>query len=163
MAVLIFDMAVVLILSAAVLTAYQWPFATGLFPLTIGIPALLVSAGQLGRDLFVMLRGPTEKDRAADEHIHDIAVDRSVPIRIAVRRAGIFFAWIAGLFALILLIGFKVAIPLFMLAYLKLSSRAGWTLTLLLIAVVLALMLGVFDRLLHIPWPDSLVPLPPWL
>jgi len=154
-AVLLFDAFFVILIAAAVLTAWEWPFATGLFPLTIGIPVLTVAVGQLVKDWFDETAGKSEA--APGTRIRDIEVDRSIPIgRVAVR-AGSFYACALGFFALILLVGFKLAVPVFMVAYMQLWARAKWFVTLVLAALMSALVVGVFDNILHISWPDSLL------
>ncbi|NIO10942.1 MAG: hypothetical protein GTO40_24215, partial [Deltaproteobacteria bacterium] len=84
------------------------------------------------------------------EEVLDISVDRSVPAADVARRAGGFFGSALALFAMILLVGFRVAIPIFLVVYLQFFSRAKWYVTLFATALVLALMLGVFDRLMNV-------------
>ncbi len=152
---LLFDAFFLVLLAAAVATAWQWPFATGLFPLTIAIPVLLVALGQFVRDAV--------RDHAADEdgkrreRIRDIEVDRSVPARVAAQRAGAFYLCALAFLASILLIGFNLSVPLFMTLYLRLFSRAGWILTVILTGLLTGLVLGLFDAILHVPWPEHLL------
>ena len=136
-------------------TAWQWPFATGLFPLTIAIPVLLVAATQFAKDAF--LKGGADEDGEPRERIRDIEVDRSVPARLVVQRAGTFYLCAVGFLAAILLIGFKLSVPLFMVFYFRRVSRAGWIVTLILTGLVTGLVLGVFDAVLHVAWPDNLL------
>ncbi|MFQ5852588.1 MAG: tripartite tricarboxylate transporter TctB family protein [Candidatus Binatia bacterium] len=157
LASIVFDLIVVGILTGAVLSAWEWPFATRLFPLTIGIPVLTVALAQLLREVYLVVRGNIKEGKYREEHIHDIPVDRSVPTALMAARAGGFFGWAAGLFILVLLIGFKVAVPVFLIAFLKYYSRASWPLTIVLVASVLALLLGLFDQVLHVPWPKGVM------
>ena len=60
-----------------------------------------------------------------------------------------------GFFAAIALLGFPVAVPLFLLLYLRLQGGEGWVLSLLLTAGVFAAFYGLFDRLLHLPFPQG--------
>lgn len=153
---ILFDLFMTGGLTAAVLTAMAWPFGTRLFPLTVGIPALAACLIQLAGDLRRALGQPAASESEVEEHIHDIAVDRSIPTRVAVARAAGFLGWIAGFFALVLTVGFKTAIPVFLVVYLRLCASLSWWLTLLWIAILMGLVLGVFDRMLHVPWPESL-------
>ena len=150
---LLFDAFFLALLAGAVVTAWQWPFATGLFPLTIAIPVLLVAAAQFARDAF--FKG--DEDGEPRERIRDIEVDRSVPAHLVVQRAGTFYLCALGFLAAILLIGFKLSVPLFMLFYCRRFSRAGWIVTLILTGLSSALVLGVFDAVLHVAWPDNLL------
>ncbi len=152
---LLFDAFFLVLLAAAVVTAWQWPFATSLFPLTIAIPVLLVAAAQFAKDAF--FRGAADEDGEPRERIRDIEVDRSVPVHLVVRRAGTFYLCALGFLAVILLIGFKLSVPLFMLFYFRRFSRAGWAVTLILTGLLTGLVLGLFDAVLHVAWPDNLL------
>ena len=150
---LLFDAFFVVLLAGAVVTAWQWPFATGLFPLTIAIPVLAVAVAQLARDAFFKGEGDDEPR----ERIRDIEVDRSVPTHLVVQRAGTFYLCALGFLAAILLIGFKLSVPLFMVFYFRRFSRAGWIVTLILTGLLTGLVLGLFDAILHVGWPDNLL------
>ena len=152
---LLFDAFFLVLLAAAVATAWQWPFATGLFPLTVAVPVLVAALAQLVKDAF--LKGDADEGGQRRERIRDLEVDRSVPPSLVARRAGGFYLCALGFLASILLIGFKPSVPLFLAVYLSLISRAGWIVTLLLTGLLTTLVLGVFDAILHVPWPDSLL------
>ena len=152
---LLFDAFFVVLLAAAVATAWHWPFATRLFPLTIAIPVLLVAAAQLTKDAF--FKGDADEDGEPRERIRDIEVDRTVPTHLVVQRAGTFYLCALGFLAAILLIGFKLSVPLFMVIYFRRFSRAGWTVTLILTGLLTGLVLGLFDAVLHVAWPDNLL------
>ncbi|MCY4487304.1 MAG: tripartite tricarboxylate transporter TctB family protein [Deltaproteobacteria bacterium] len=152
---LLFDGFFLVLLAAAVATAWQWPFATGLFPLTIAIPVSLVAAAQFAKDAF--FQGGQNEDSGQRERIRDIEVDRSVPARLVVQRAGTFYLCALGFLAAILLIGFKLSVPLFMVFYFRRFSRAGWPVTLILTGLLTGLVLGLFDAILHVGWPDNLL------
>ena len=154
---LLFDAFFVVLLAAAVATAWQWPFATGLFPLTIAIPVLAVAAGQFAKDAFFKGDGNGDGGGEPRERIRDIEVDRSVPTPIVIQRAGAFYLCALGFLAAILLIGFKLSVPLFMVFYFRRFSRAGWIVTLVLTGLLTGLVLGLFDAILHVGWPDSLL------
>ena len=152
---LLFDAFFLVLLAAAVATAWKWPFATKLFPLTIAIPVLLVAAAQFAKDAF--FNRDADENNEPRERIRDIEVDRSVPAHLVVQRAGTFYLCALGFFTAILLIGFKLSVPLFMVFYFRRFSRAGWTVTLILTGLLTGLVLGLFDAVLHVAWPDSLL------
>ncbi len=152
---LLFDAFFVVLLAGAVATAWQWPFATGLFPLTIAVPVLVVAAAQLARDAF--LKGDEDGGSEPRERIRDIEVDRSVPMHLVVQRAGTFYLCALGFLAGILLVGFKLSVPLFMVFYFRRFSRAGCIVTLILTGLLTGLVLGLFDAVLHVGWPDNLL------
>ncbi len=157
LAPLLFDLIVVAILSGAAYTAAQWPFAKKLFPLTIAIQVLFIALGQLTADLRSLTRHDAGDSARPEERIIDIKVDRDIPVEVVVKRAAAFFGAMIGLFLLTLLIGLKVSVPIFLFGYLKFFSRASWPLTLILVALFLVLVFGLFDRLLNVPWNEGLL------
>lgn len=64
--------------------------------------------------------------------------------------------WIVGFYFLILLVGFPVAVPLFVLAYAK-AYRASWSLAGCLSLIAWGFVYGVFEKILHVPWPTPLL------
>jgi hypothetical protein len=72
------------------------------------------------------------------------------------RTAGVFawtFGWLAGIW----LFGFTVGAPLCTFVQLKLGEREKWPLSLSLTATAWAFIYGVFNRLLHVPFPAGKV------
>ena len=63
------------------------------------------------------------------------------------------WGWILGFYAAIRLIGFPTAVPLFVFSYAK-TYGAGWFLSCLLAGSAWALIYGVFEHVLHVPWPE---------
>jgi hypothetical protein len=127
-----------------VITAWSWPWKAALFPLAIGIPLLVLSAVEAAW----LVWGSTE--RAA---VQEFAPAEDVPEREALRRSAVAAAWILGFFAAILLFGFPLAVPLFVFLYLKLQADESWTLSVVATAATWGFFYGLFDRLLHLPFP----------
>lgn len=73
------------------------------------------------------------------------------------RRIGVAVAWMLGFFAAIALLGFPIAVPLFLFLYLKLQGGEGWLLSIVITAVAWGAFYGLFDRLLHLPFPAGWV------
>ena len=63
------------------------------------------------------------------------------------------WGWILGFYAAIRIIGFPTAVPLFVFGYAK-TYGAGWLLASLLAAAAWAFIYGVFEHILHVPWPE---------
>ena len=141
-------LAVMLVAAWAVLSALEWPWKPALFPLAIGVPLFCLAAGET---LWSVLR-PHEHVQAKD-----FQMSAGIVPSLARRRTAAAMGWIAGFFAAIVLLGFPLAVPLFMVLYLKLQGREGWIVSLALTAVVWALFYGLFDRLLHLPFPAGWV------
>lgn len=66
------------------------------------------------------------------------------------------WGWLLGFYAAIRIIGFPTAVPLFVFGYAK-TYGAGWLLSSFLAAAAWALIYGVFEHILHVPWPEPLL------
>ena len=62
-----------------------------------------------------------------------------------------------GFFAAIVLLGLLAAVPLFLFLYLKVQAREGWAMSIGLTAGVFAAFYGLFDALLHLPFPAGVL------
>ena len=134
----------------AVLSASSWPFKAALFPLAMGIPLVVLALVQLILDL----RGKAE---AADGPAMDLAPSADVALGLARRRTIAIFAWMAAFIVVVLLVGFPMAVPLFMFSYLMLHSSAGWWRSLALTALAWGFFHGLFERLLRFPFGAGLI------
>lgn len=141
---------VVVVFGLGLYTAKDWTFQAGLFPLAIGIPALILALCQLVKDTVRGREGAQPEDLAS---LADLPVDRDVPFPEVVRRAGRAFAWIFGLAFAIWAFSFTIAVPLFTVLYLYFQARERWW-----VVAVMTLCLGLFqyvlfDRIIHTNWP----------
>jgi hypothetical protein len=127
----------------AVAAAWSWPWKASLFPLVIGIPVFCLAAVEV---LWVLL-GRTERGEAKD-----FQVSRELPEKEVLKRSAGASGWILGFFAAIVLLGFPLAVPLFVFLYLKLQAKEGWLFSAVFTAAVWAFFYGLFDRLLHLPF-----------
>ena len=81
----------------------------------------------------------------------------------------IFFTMLIAMIVAMLAIGQKFAIPLFALVYLLSWGKIGWTRALIYAAGCYVVLIGFYDRLLHLFWHPSLLyewlpaVLPAWL
>jgi hypothetical protein len=117
----------------AVLTALKWPPKAALFPLTMGIPLLVLAVAQT----VVEFREPSVAEPLG--------------------RGFAVFAWMAAFIALVLLVGFPAAVPIFVLSYLMTESRERWWLALVLAAGAWGFFHLLFERLLHFPFEPGLI------
>jgi hypothetical protein len=141
---LILAVAIMACAAWAIYAAIGWPFKAKLFPMAIAITVLGLAAAEVAWALL----GSQTAERATD-----FQISQEVPREIAVRRTVTVIAWIAGFFALIALIGFPWAVPLFVFLYLKVQGRESWGLALGFSALVWGFFHGLFVRLLNLPFP----------
>ena len=118
----------------AVLTALKWPPKAALFPLTMGIPLLVLCVAQT----VVELRDPTVAEPLG-------------------RRGLAVFAWMGVFIALVLLAGFPVAVPIFVFSYLMTESRERWWLAIAAALAAWGFFHLLFERLLHFPFEPGLI------
>ena len=137
---------VMLVAGYGIVEAWAWPTKAKLFPLVIGIPLFCLAAAEA---LWSLL-GKAAPEGEAREFQLSIGKDTA-------RRTAVAIAWILAFFAAVLLLGFPIAVPLFVLAYLRLQGRERWTLSIVMTLAVWAVFYGLFDRLLHLPFPAGWV------
>jgi len=132
---------VMLVAGYAVFAATAWPWKAALFPLAIGVPLFCLATAELLWALF----GTGEVG----------AIDGDPALDGATRRMLAAAGWMLGFLAAIVLLGFPIAVPLFLLLYLKLQGGEGWGLSIVITAVVWGVFYGLFDALLHLPFPSG--------
>lgn len=143
----VMDFCIMLIGGGVVITSLQWPFKTALFPIVVGIPVLIFAA----IDLCINLFGKnTEKDAGID-----FKLSKGSDEKLQTRRTLAIFAWIIGLFLLVLLVGFPIAVPLFLFLFLKIYGKEGWIITIISTAIAWGVFYALFVRLLNVPFADG--------
>ncbi len=143
-------LAMLAILTAFVVTASFYPAGARFMPFVVGIPAVGLCLLQLLLDL--RARGtPDVKAPPAlpvsgpgAEALAAIEPEPELPARETVRREIVMWVFIMTFMGGILLFGFWIAIPAFLVSFLRLQARASWRLTLSLsLAATVILYLAV--------------------
>ena len=129
-----------------VIAATAWPWKAALFPLVIGVPLFCLAAAEA---LWTLFGSAAPEAQVMD---FQLAIGNETA-----RRTAVAIGWMLGLFAAIVLLGFPIAVPLFMVLYLKVQGREGWTLTIAMTLAVWAVFYGLFVYLLHLPFPGGWV------
>lgn len=127
-----------------------------LFPVVIGSSALALCAIQLFLDLFA----PKKEGPVDPVELMDLPVDRDVPPREVAIRASKIFAWILGLFVGSYVIGFLIAVPMFVFLYIAVRSRPSWWITMAITVLIIGVVVGIFHYVIHVPWPRPLIEWP---
>jgi small-conductance mechanosensitive channel len=140
---LIFTLVVVAFFAWTLWEAREWWFRARLFPWAIGFAGLALALLQLRTDIASLVRS-----RRADS---EEKINRESAL--ARRRTLTVTAWILGCFAAIWLLGFSIAVPLTILLYLKGGAREPWPISIALAFVGWLSFHGLFDYLLHVPFP----------
>lgn len=132
---------VMLLAGYGIFAATAWPWKAALFPLAIGIPLFCLAAVEA---LWTLL-GRAEPRKNEMEVALTTEADAQRRILVAV-------AWMLGFLAAVVLLGFPIAVPLFLFLYLKLEGGEGWLLSIVVTLAVTAVFYGLFDALLHLPF-----------
>ncbi len=148
----IFSGALVLFFAFFVWQAKDWPPVVRLFPWAIGIPMLVVSMALLIGEL---RRAPERKP--AEQAPVDFRFTHEPDAALARQKTLTTFAWIFATLAAIWLFGFIIALPLVVFLYTKFQSREPWALSLALAGVCWIMLVGLFERVLHLPFPEGIV------
>lgn len=146
---LVLSLAIMAVSAYAALSALVWPLKTALFPLVISIPLFVLGAIETFLNWRSGPRFAVTKDFQRPP--------AEVPASAAGRRALVAAGWILGFFFVIGLVGFLVAVPIFLLAYLRLQARESWIFSIVFTAVVWGAFYGLFDYLLHLPFGSGLL------
>jgi hypothetical protein len=153
----LFALAVLLLVAAGLATTAPWPQSARLFPWVILVPTLGLCVAQLALSL-LRPRGPAVRMRPG--HVMDLASDDNLPDAVVAARVFRLSLWIGGFVLAIWLLGLVIAVPLFVFAYITIDARERPWLALLCAALMFALLCGVFETLLHVPWPRPVIVAP---
>jgi hypothetical protein len=146
----LFSIFLILVAGYAALSASHWSFKTGFFPLAVSIPLLVLVI------LNLVLEFVSGTEKASGPAV-DAEFTTDVAPEVTRRRVIETFSWIAGFIVLVFLLGFPVAVPLFLFAYLAIQSQVGWLLSLSLTAMTWGFFYFLFQRLLHLQFEAGMI------
>ena len=142
----IFDFAIMIIFGCALLVSRNFSFRAGLFPWAVGIPVFVLANAQFVADFRLRRWSGAPVDHAGE-------IEPEIPRTVVRRRTAEIFSWLVGLFVGIWLLGFPIGGPLCTFIQLKFGYREKWPITLMLTGFTWILIYGLFDRILHVPFP----------
>ena len=144
--------------------AVTWNPLARIVPLIVGTGAILFCSLALMTEV---LKKGTIKTASLGEKameqvqqkIHmDIASTVShLPAATLLARSAIFFGWLVGFLVSMATIGLIPTVPLFVIAFMRLEAREPWRIVLPYALVMAVFIYYLFDQLLAIPWPPSLL------
>ena len=136
-----------------VLGALDWGFRAKIFPMAIGIPAIGLGILQLVFDI-TEATGRREEKKG---HTADLEFEKDVDPVTARNRALATIAWIVAFLVAIELLGIYVSSVLFVFLYLKVQARERWVISVVMTLGSGFFIYGLFDRLLHVPFPPGVL------
>ena len=152
-----FTLAVIAFIIAAIALSSEWPAVAKPVPLTACYMALTAAVLNLISELFgkeqsAATRGNVDGGVAV-RHNPDLDIEPAA----ARFQATLYFAWLALFLLAIWVIGFVPAIAVFVFAYMCLGFREPPLQSLGFAAGTALLAWGLFDQLLAVHWPSSLI------
>ena len=76
-------------------------------------------------------------------------------MEVARRRTLLAAGWIVAFLVSIVLLGFPIAVPLLVFVYVKFQGKESWLFSIVFTAAVWGFFYGLFDLLLHLPFPEG--------
>jgi hypothetical protein len=152
-------------LFAVMLTeAVAWNPLARIIPLIVGSGAIVFCALALMNEIFK--RGTVKKESLDEiaraqvqQKIHmDIKSNIShLPVKTLLLRGSVFFGWMVAFLISMALIGLIPTVPLFVIMFMRIEGREPWRIVLPMAAFMCVFIYGLFDQLLAIPWPPSVL------
>jgi hypothetical protein len=142
---LLFTLFIGVVMAAALWFARDWPIRASIGVLVLGSIGVVLAIWQFALDAGKSA-APVERSQF------------EMPIAESENKWGNveIWSWIVGFYLLIVTIGFPIAVPLFVLVYSKFYG-ARWQLAAMLSAIAWSFVYGVFEKILHVPWPTPLL------
>lgn len=127
------------------LRAIQWPVDAAMFPLAIGSSGILLASLSLYQDARSVNRmrklgDPTDRWKSLKQKFAEFPDVAS------------FYIWLLGLLGASIIIGQRIAFPLFILVYLRVSAKSSWILALTYAATGWVFLELMFDWVVHVTW-----------
>ena len=143
----LFSLFIFLVLALAVWVAYPWPLRASIVVLSLGGVGIVLAFIQLVLDF-----KPSQPPKASQ------GISFDTPQLESTSRWGNLeiWSWILGFYAAIHLIGFLTAVPIFVFCYSKIYG-ARWPVSLALSLFCWGFVYGIFEQLMHVPWPKAIL------
>jgi hypothetical protein len=143
----------ILVFSYGAYEAIEFPFANRFFPLLVSGIGLVLCLIQLYLDLKKSSKILKEE---LDDYV-DIASNFSFPASVVRKRAVRFLSWYVSLLLGIWILGFKIAVPLFFIGFLRIDGKVRWPVTIILTSVSIYTIFFHFENLLGVYWPEPIL------
>jgi hypothetical protein len=165
------------IIASMVWQARNWDARASLFPLAIGIPALVIAILQLGFAART-LRAPAASAPspaparssvgASDSVIADggehvsgvdslLVVEDDIPPSVVRRRTLEMVSWILAIAAGIVLLGFELGSATLSLVFLRVRAHESWRTSVIIAVTTYLFFYVIFDRAVGIPFPNGAI------
>ena len=154
-----FTLSLIVVIVVAIVLSLDWPAAAKPVPMTACYMALTAAGLNLINELFGQEKTAAAFDGGVDGGVHVAGGDTNFGMTSAQvrRQATLYFGWLAVFMVLVALVGFLPAIAIFVFAYMCFGFGEPPVSCALYAAGTTLLCWGLFDRLLAVAWPHSLL------
>jgi len=160
-----FYLGIIAMLALMLAASLSWNFSARIVPTIVATASLALAVLSAAHAVFMRPLGESELDigswarHRAGAGIHmDLASDTAgLAAREILLRGSAFFGWILGFMLSMAVIGIIPTVPLFVIGYMRLENREPWRLVLPQAIVLTGFIYYVFDLLLHLAWPETLL------
>lgn len=143
----LFTVFMALVFAGAIISARNWPLRASILIFVLGggvaLPLIIVQ-------LFLELRPATAKLSQGS--------GMDVPLFEGGKRSRDLktWGWLIGLLGATWLIGFMLAVPIFVFSF-SILYGARWYISVFLAALAFGLLYGIFDIVVHVSWPEPFI------
>ena len=145
---------IIVALGFGIITALRWPLRASILVLTIGGGCWVLAVIQLFKEL--------QPQHKAESSGMDVELTEEQKLEKNPLQALDIWIWLAACIAGIFFFGLYIAISLWSFLY---AFRHGsrWWMALIIAVICWGFMWGLFDQVVHMPFPEAYLPLPEWL
>jgi TctA family transporter len=160
----LFPVFLLCLFTTMMMQAAGWDFDAKIVPMIVGGGAILFCSLTLMNEIFqrpIATASGLEARAKAEiaQRVHmDIGSNIShLPLRTIIVRALSFFGWMLLFLCSMALIGLIPTVPLFIVAFMRVEGHEPWRIVLPMAAIMVVFIYGLFDQLLAIQWPPTVL------
>ncbi len=170
----LFTIFMIALIGAMVIAALRWDFSAKIVPLVVGSVALLAAgtslfndmcrkpeaaAGSLADQAIQEVEQQLAQTAKPDEKIHmDLSSDTAhLPTHTIIKRAARFFSYLIVFMAVMAVFGLIPTVAVFVVFFMRFENNERWSLVIPYTVILLVSISFVFDYVMSIPWPPTLI------
>jgi hypothetical protein len=139
-------------LLSVLLAEKPWPWRSAVFPVMVAATCILLAVVEAA-----VANIPALRRRYAPSAVLDLGLTTDLSDGEVKWRSNAAIAWMLFLFAGVVVVGFHVIVPVFILVYLRWVAQANWSACLTYAAITWVVIFVFFDRMMEVRWPSPLI------
>jgi hypothetical protein len=153
----VFPLFMLCLISVMLYQASRWNFDAKIIPMIVGIFGLVVCALSLLNDMFKSQLESFGNVEDAKMHMDIGTTLTHLDTPEILKRGAIFFGWLLAFLGSMATIGLIPTVPIFVVTFMRVEAREPWRIVIPMAAFMTVFIYGLFDQLLAIPWPQTIV------